>query len=138
MMLEINTVRSVQGSDKTLTALPESMLRRAADCAYQVGVACLEGFGRQRDDQAPLELMQTAAEWGSSVARTELLPLSVSLDGNELAGDHVSVQWAIGVIPSQGHPAIFSALWEVNQEICAATTERHSAKRSEAVQAAFK
>lgn len=139
--------------------------RRAAGCAYQVGLACLEGFGRPRDDEEALRWMKTAAEWGLPVARADLLPLSVSLGCYRRDKSHLStestarvldlvkkppvielldksdpcVKWAVSaVINKQAHQGTVNALWHVNREVCTSAVSEYRAKRAKEIQAAFK
>jgi len=140
-----------------------SQLRRAAGCAYQVGLACLEGFGRPRDDQEALRRMKTAAEWGLPIAQADLLPLSVSLGvyradksdvSAELTGYHFvkkppvvdrpdksdpCVKWAVdSVVNKQAQQRTVNALWHVNREVCTNAVSEYRAERSKEIQAAFK
>lgn len=136
---------------------------RGAGYAYQVGVACLEGFGRPRDDQEALRWMKTAAEWGLPVAQADLLLLSVSLgvyrpDKSDLSAiltgyDFVKkppvvdrpdksdpcVKWAFNaVVNKKGHQGNVNALWHVNQDVCTSAVSEYRTERAKEIQAAFK
>lgn len=138
-------------------------LRRAACYAYQVGVACLEGFGRPRDDQEALRWMKTAAEWGLPVAQADLFFLSVSLgvyrpDISDLFAilrgyDSVKkppfvdrpdksdayVKWAFNaVVNKKAHQGTVNALWHFNQEVCTSAVSEYRTERAKEIQAAFK
>jgi ankyrin repeat protein len=77
--------------------IPPAQLRRAADCAYQIGLAYLEGFGTARSDATALEWIRIAAEWGSHRGQADYLAIASTL---ELAQDStVSVSSAQAVMP---------------------------------------
>ncbi|EJT69435.1 serine/threonine protein kinase [Gaeumannomyces tritici R3-111a-1] len=116
-----------------------SQLKRAADCAYQLCVACLEGFGRPRDDSEALEWMRLAAEWGSIAARADLLPLSVSLGKAPSDSTDANLSWASYTI-SQGesHQGTVQALHKVNPDACAEAIAKHRARVCEKLSRAHK
>ncbi|KAK1825759.1 serine/threonine protein kinase [Podospora conica] len=136
MMQEVGRVRSVKGLE--VVGMPStSQLRRAAGCAYQASLACLEGFGCLRDDQEALERMRTAAEWGLPVAQTDFLPLAVSL-GADLDKNDPWVEWAVNsVINKQAHQGTVNALWHVNQDMCTDAVSKYRVERSKKIQVAF-
>lgn len=164
MLQKVKCVELVK--DLGVMGIPTTyQLRRAAGYAYQVGLACLEGFGRPRDDEEALRWMKTAAESGLPVARADLLPLSVSLGCYRRDKSHLStestayvfdlvknqpvielldksdpcVKWAvIAVVNKQAHQGTVNALWHVNQEVCADAVSEYRAERAKKIQAAFK
>lgn len=141
MVQEVELLQSIQRHPQATESLCKSQQRRAADCAYQVAVACLEGFGRSRDDQESLKWMKIAAEWGSPIARAELLPLMLSLGveclGQDGVNDDPAVQWAIEAVANQGHPGAVSALWQVNEKMCTDSVSSYRAKQRKKIEAAF-
>ena len=150
--------------DLKVVGIPSTyQLRRAAGCAYQVGLACLEGFGRPRNDQEALRWIKTAAEWGLPVAQADLLPLSVSLgvyrrDKGDLYTESTGydfvekplavglpdksdpcVKWAFNaVVNKQAHQGTVNALWHVNQKVCTNAVSEYRTERPKEIQAAFK
>jgi len=152
MLHEVELVRSISTQRQLLRLrrrapetsgfvgeLPRSQLQRAADCAYQVGVACLEGFGRSRDDTEALRWIKTAAEWDLHVAQAGCLPLSVSLGGDRPDKSDPSVQWAVeAIVNKHGHQGTVNALWEICQETCTDAVAKYRAERSNQIRAAFK
>lgn len=121
MIQEVKLVQSIQKHTQALLhghGLSEFQLRRAADCAYQVGVAKLDGFGCSRNDQEALDWMKVAAELDSTVAQADFLPLSVSLGIDSPDKSEPTVQWAIDAVIKQGHQGAVNALWKVSEETC--------------------
>lgn len=162
MLHKVKCVQTVK--DLGIMGLPTPpQFRRGAGYAYQVGVACLEGFGRPRDDQEALRWMKTAAEWGLPVAQADLFLLSMSLgvyrpDNSDLSAifpgyDFVKkppfvdrpdksdpcVKWAFNaVVNKKAHQGTVDALWFVNQELCTSAVSEYRTERAKEIQAAFK
>lgn len=162
MLHKVKCVQTVK--DLGIMGLPTApQFRRGAGYAYQVGVACLEGFGRPRDDQEALRWMKTAAEWGLPVAQADLFLLSMSLgvyrpDNSDLSAifpgyDFVKkppfvdrpdksdpcVKWAFNaVVNKKAHQGTVDALWFVNQELCTSAVSEYRTERAKEIQAAFK
>jgi ankyrin repeat protein len=62
----------------------EGLLSKAADCAYQLAIACLEGIGVQQDSTATLEIMALAWRMGSQRAYSDLPILVGAITGDTL------------------------------------------------------
>ncbi|KAL2213203.1 ankyrin [Sarocladium strictum] len=141
MVQEVELLQSIQSHPHASEYLCKSQQPRAADCAYQVAIACLEGFGRPRDDKESLKWMKIAAEWGSPIAQAEILPLTLALgvqclDKDGGSGDP-TVQWAIDAVANQGHPGAVNALWQVNEKKCTESVLKYRANRTKKIEAAF-
>jgi len=81
-MLVQSIKRITMSSSKLPTVMPIiplAQLRRAADCAYQIGLAYLEGFGTSRSDVEASKWIKIAAEWGSHRGQADYLSITSTL-----------------------------------------------------------
>ncbi|CZR66278.1 uncharacterized protein PAC_16179 [Phialocephala subalpina] len=84
LLNEVNIVQSIQQiiprETRLTDTIPPKQLNRAADCAYQIGLAHLEGFGIARNDVEAMKWIRIAAEWGSPRGQADYLPIASGLD----------------------------------------------------------
>jgi len=122
-----------------LVPLSKAQLQRGSDCAYQVSVACLEGFGRTRDDEEALRWMRNAIGSELSVAHADQLPLTVSLGIERIDKSDSIVEWAVkAIVNKKGHQGTVKALWETSEEKCTEAMTEYRGERLKETEEAFK
>ncbi|KAL2075127.1 hypothetical protein VTL71DRAFT_69 [Oculimacula yallundae] len=137
LLHEVNIITSLQKSnistDKLADIIPVKQLRRAADCAYQIGLAYLEGFGASRSDQRAIEWIKMAAEWGSSRGQADYLRMASGL--KEIpkllvsqASTAQALVWASKAITENGNVMAASFLAREAKGICISSVKKYRQK----------
>ncbi|KAL6409931.1 serine/threonine protein kinase [Ilyonectria robusta] len=119
-----------------------AQLRRAAGSGYQIAVACMEGFGRARNDRDALKWMKISAEWGCTSAQADYIALSGALgvqdgDWNLLAQDDNITQWALTAVADHGKQSAANFLWRSSKTVCDAAITKYLAENMMRLLATF-
>ncbi|KAL5608426.1 hypothetical protein FOBRF1_008923 [Fusarium oxysporum] len=119
-----------------------SQLRRAADSAYQIAVACMEGFGRVRNDRDALKWLKISAEWGCTLAQADYIAIWEALwvldgDLDVLTQDNTVAQWALTAIADHGKQNAANSLWRSSKSLCHAAIRKYRTGHKTRLLAAF-
>ncbi|KAG4435153.1 hypothetical protein IFR05_009353 [Cadophora sp. M221] len=134
LLHEVNIIKSIQkctsSKDKIAGIVPKNQLQRAADCAYQIGLAYLEGVGAARSDKQAMEWIKTSAEWGSQRGQADYLPMASGI--GMIQKTHVSqpataqaLVWTTKAVTEKGDATAAAYLGRLAKPICTTSVKKY-------------